>query len=159
MTTSRESSARRERTKLLAKELAFIDEYLRTFNALQSAKTVGYSDRDPSCGDRLVKRPLIAREIARRCLERRERLEVTADHIDQAFAAIAFDPRDEKGGGPNYDQRMTALREMGKLRGLYIQKHVFTGATLEQLLSLAGEREKALPPASPPLRLLQGGKS
>lgn len=154
MSTSRESSGRRD-----GREARFIEEYLRTFNALEAARTAGYSKNDTKIGWVLLKRPRIQAEITRLVLERRQRLEISADHLDQALAWILFDPREEGAGGPSFADRIAAAREMGKLRGLYIQKHVFTGATLEQLLSLAGQREKALPAAQPPLRLVAGGKS
>lgn len=127
--------------------------------ALPAAKRAGFSQRDCRAGHRVLNLPHVQREIQRRCLETRVRLEVTGDHIRQGFAQIAFDPREPKQGGPSRRIRISALRELGKLFGLYIEKHVFTGATLEQLLAMAAEQERALPPAVVPLRLVSGGKT
>lgn len=159
-----ESSAPIEK-RLSAKERQFVDEYLVDLRALPAAKRAGYSERDTSIGTRLLYRPHVYAEVQRRLLERRVRLEATGDHIRYGFAAIAWDPREEVDGGPSFTERISALRELGRLHGLYIEKHVFTGATLEQLLSLAAERGKVLPAPEPPerlrerLKLLSGGKA
>lgn len=156
--TSAESSAPTER-RLSAKERRFVDEYLVDLRALPAAVRAGYSDKDRGAGTRLLYRPHIYAEVQRRLLERRVRLEATGDHIRYGFAAIAWDPREEVDGGPSFTERISALRELGRLHGLYIEKHVFTGATLEQLLAMADEKAKTLPKPEPParLRLVHGG--
>lgn len=159
---SAESSAPTER-RLTAKERRFVEEYLVDLRALPAAQRAGYSERDRGVGTRLLYRPHIYAEVQRALLERRVRLNVTGDHIRHGFEAIAWDPREEADGGPSFTERIAALRELGRLHGLYIEKHVFTGATLEQLLAMAAERGKALPAPEPPerlrLKLLNGGKA
>ncbi|HYM97533.1 MAG TPA: terminase small subunit [Candidatus Sulfotelmatobacter sp.] len=146
---------------LTAKQRRFIDEYLVDLRALPAAERAGFSVRDKGVGSRLLYQPHIYAEIRRRLLARRVRLEATGDHIRYGFAAIAWDPREEAEGGPSFTERIAALRELGRLHGLYIEKHVFTGATLEQLLAMADEKAKTLPAPAPPerLKLIQGGRT
>lgn len=164
MQQSVESSGRIE-PRLTPRQRRFVDEYLVDLNALQAAQRAGFSQRDRAAGHRLLNVPHVYAEIQRRMLARQVRLEVTGDNIRYGFAAIAWDPREEAAGGPSHGERIMALRELGRLHGLYIEKHVFTGATLEQLLAMANERAKALPIEQPPerlrahLALLNGGKS
>lgn len=147
--------------KVNPKQRIFIEEYLKDFNALKAAKKAGFCQTDTKAGDRLIRLPHIATEINRRLVEVREKLEFDGDHIRQGFARIAFDPRESKKGGPTQVERMMALDRLAKIFGLYISKHVFTGATLEQLLSEADKVEQDLGPALPPprLQLITGGKS
>ena len=51
-------------------------------------------------------------------------------------------------------ERIAAATQLCRLFGLFIEKHVFTGATLEQLLAAAEEQEKK---QAPTLRLINGG--
>lgn len=154
-----ESSAPPKRRALNHKQRRFIAEYFIDFNASGAAIRAGYSQNNTSVGWDLLHNPAIMAAIQRRCVDSLARLEITGDDIRQGFAQIAFDPRDSLGGGPTRMERLIALRELGRLHGLYIEKHVFTGATLEQLLAAAADQEKQLPPATPPLRLISGGKS
>lgn len=148
---------------LTDKQQRFVDAYIdgpNAFHATRCAVDAGYSEKAAKkYGSEVMRKPHVRAEINRRCLEAQVRLEVTGDHIRQGFAQIAFDPRDVAAGGPDRVERMTALDRLAKLFGLYIEKHVFTGATLEQLLALAEEREKTLPAPTPPLRLIEGGKT
>lgn len=122
---------------------------------------IGYSRADNSAGWRLMQRPAIAAELERQIREVQVKLQVSGDDIRQQFAKIAFDPRKPAKGGPTTVERLMALDRLSKIYGLYINKHVFTGATLEQLLSEADKLEDDLGPAMPPprLRLIDGGRS
>ena len=146
---SSSSLTERALTRRASRQRRFVEEFLIDFNAVKAAHRAGYSEKDVTAGHRLIRNAEVQAEIQRRCLEAQVRLEVTADHIKQGFARIGFDPRQAKNGGPTHTERIAALRELGRLLGLYIEKHVFTGATLEQLLALADEREKSLPPDMP----------
>lgn len=161
-TQSPESSGPIEPKRLTPRQKRFVDEYLLDLNALGAAHRAGFSENDRGIGSRLLYTAHVYAEIQRRLLDRRVRLEVTGDNIRWGFAAIAWDPREEADGGPSFTERIQALRELGRLHGLYIEKHVFTGATLEQLLAMADEKAKALPKPEPPerlrLQLLSGGK-
>lgn len=145
--------------KVNPKQRLFILEYLKKFNALDAARKAGFSKKDLKAGDRLLNIPHVAAEINRVLLRAQTRLEVEGDDIRQGFARIAFDPREVKAGGPTRLERMMALSHLAKIYGLYINKHIFTGATLEQLLSEGDAIEAQLGPPTPPLRLLPGGKS
>lgn len=114
-------------------ERRFVDEYLLDFSSGEAAKRAGYLGK--ARGSKLLARPRVQFEVQRRCLEAQVRLEVTGDHIRQGFAQIAFDPREVVNGGPTRVERMQALRELGKLLGLYVDKVAFAGMSLEQLLA------------------------
>lgn len=119
----------------------FVDEYLVDFNAQHAAGRAGYSLKNGGIGTRLQHDPLIAAEIIRRCLAIQVKLEVNADDVRCGFARIATDPREVKDGGPSYEARIKALRELGKLFGMYQTKIQVTGSlTLVDLL-LAADKQ------------------
>lgn len=120
----------------------FIAEYLVDFNATAAAERAGYAVTNTAVGVYLMRQPRILDEIRRRCLAAQGRLEMTADHIRDGFARIATDPREATDGGPTWEARAMALRELGKLLGLYTAKiHVTGTLTLEDLL-LAADRKR-----------------
>lgn len=145
--------------RLNGKQLRFVDEYLHDFQVNKAAWRAGYCKTDRRAGTRLLQLPHVHAEIQRRCLEAQVRLDVTLDHIRQGFARIAFDPREESAGGPSRLERIASLRELGKLLGGYMEQNIFVGVTLEQLLAQASQTERTLPAPTPPLRLINGGKT
>lgn len=84
-----------ERTKLTAKQAAFVEEYLVDLNATQAALRIGYSKRRAGVtGCELVNDRKIAAAIAERMKARERRTEVTQDRVLQEYARLAFfDPR------------------------------------------------------------------
>lgn len=119
----------------------FVDEYLIDFNAQHAADRAGYSTRSAGVGTRLQHDPHIAAEIQRRCLAVQVRLEMNGDDIRRGFARIATDPRGVIDGGPSFEARISALRELGKLLGLYTSKIEVRGSiTLVDLLAAADQR-------------------
>lgn len=121
----------------------FVTEYLVDFNASAAADRAGYSTANHSVGTYLMNQPRILDEVRRRCLAIQTRLELTADDVRSGFARIATDPREQADGGPSWEARIVAFRELGKLMGLYVAKiHVTGTLTLEDLL-LAAERKRA----------------
>lgn len=130
--------------KLTHRQARFVDEYVRDLNALGAAHRAGFSQRDRKAGARLVALPHVLGEINKRLLALRHDLNVEAIHVRQKFAWIAFDPRSPEEGGPTVDQVISATRELGKLMGLYTERHHHTGGlTLEQLLRQADEDDAA----------------
>lgn len=129
--------------KLKHRHARFIAEFLVDFNATAAAGRAGFSLKNSAIGAKLVAHPMVADEIRRQCLAVQVRLEMNADDVRRGFARIATDPRDQAGGGPSYEARIMALRELAKLMGLYIAKvHVTGTLTLEDLL-LAADRKPA----------------
>jgi hypothetical protein len=121
----------------------FVDEYLIDFIATAAAARAGYSTKDTSGANRLMQIPQVVDEINRRCLRIQARLEMTGDDIRRGLARIATDPREQAAGGPSYEARIMALRELAKLFGMYTQKiHVTGSLTLVDLL-LAADRKTA----------------
>lgn len=135
------------KTKTLnARYRRFVEHYLVHFNATQAAGEAGFSLKNRAIGTKLVQHPLISDEIRRQCLAIQVRLEMTGDDIRRGFARIATDPRDQHMGGPSYEARIMALRELAKLFGMYTQKiHVTGSVTLVDLLLAADRKAEELP--------------
>lgn len=134
---------RRADGSLTVLEARFVEEYLVDLNATQAANRAGYkTDKSRRIGHDLVNRPCIAAEIARRLVTLSVKLEATHEQVRSKLLVIAFDPRADGEGGPTPDQRISALREYGKLQGWYTERHHHTGGlTLEQLLAGADRKE------------------
>lgn len=154
-----ESSTSTDNKPINGKQLRFVEEYLVDFNGQAAARRAGYCERDSRAGNRLLKIPKVRAEINRRCVAAQVRLQITGDDVRQGFAQIAFDTRLEGAGGPTRMEKMFALDRLAKMFGLYqFERPPAFGSSLEQLLAAASALESSLPPATPPLRLVQGGK-
>lgn len=71
----------------------FIEEYLRTLNATQSAIKAGYSERSArTTGHRLLKDAYIKAEIDKAMSQRHEQCMVDVEFILQGLKDIALDP-------------------------------------------------------------------
>jgi len=133
--------------RLSPRHRRFVEEYLIDFNATRAAERAGFSITNKSIGLNLTRNPEISDLIRKRCLDVQVRLEMSGDDIRRGFARIATDPRSPLEGGPNYTERIAALRELGKLLGLYTQKLEVRGSiTLVDLLAHVDEKAKTLPP-------------
>lgn len=91
-----------QRSVSIPKEVIFAKEYIIDLNATRAAKAAGYSPRSAHViGHKLLKKDKVRRLIQEEMNKRCGRLEVTADHVLQELARIAFlDPRqlfDEDG--------------------------------------------------------------
>lgn len=155
----------KKRKQLSTRHRTFVDRYMLDFNAVEAAKAAGYNaggskDRgvDRGVASHLLYREDIQAEISRRCLAVQLKFEVKRDHVLNGFAAIAFDPRERRDGGPAVAERIAALREIGKLEGFYRQVDGGAGLTLEQLLTAIAEKRAAQPALPQPLRVIEGGK-
>lgn len=126
---------------LSAQQALFVDHYLISFNATTAAHEAGYSLKNTGLTARLLAKPRISDEIRRRCLAIQTKLEMNGDDIRRGFARIATDPREQAAGGPSFDARIKALRELGLLLGLYTSKIEVRGSiTLVDLLAAADQR-------------------
>ena len=73
------------------KQLRFVDEYMIDFNATQAAIRAGYSEKTAySQGQRLLKNVEVQAEIAKRSEKHAAKLDITAERILAAIAAVAF---------------------------------------------------------------------
>lgn len=74
-----------------ARQLRFIEEYVKDFNATQAAIRAGYSKKTAySQGQRLLKHVELAAEIEKRKTKISEQCEVTSERIIKEYAAMAF---------------------------------------------------------------------
>jgi hypothetical protein len=140
-------SAPAEKRPLTQRQRLFVIEYLKDFRVQAAAERAGYSKRDTGAGSKVMALPYVRAEIERRILKIEARLELSADQVRQGFARIATDPRSAFEGGPTVTERLTAYREYGKLLGLYSERHIFVGVTLDQML--AAIDDPSLLPALP----------
>lgn len=116
------------------RQLLFVEHYMRSWNAADAARQAGYKGRAVVIGWRLMAQPRVRKEVERRVLAITAKLEMSNEEIVEGFVRIARDPRGPKAGGPTHMERMRALSELGKLRGLYVERHMHIGASLEELL-------------------------
>jgi len=69
-------------SKLSAKMLRFVDEYLVDLNGTQAVLRVPYKTDNPNrLATELLRHPLVMREIDKRTEKRRERMELKADYL------------------------------------------------------------------------------
>lgn len=74
-----------------ARQLAFVEHYMITKNALQSAIKAGYSENGAGVtGHRLLKHPKIKEEIARRSAASSLKYEISAERVLQEISLMAF---------------------------------------------------------------------
>jgi phage terminase small subunit len=77
--------------ELSHREMNFVCEYLVDGCATRAAIRAGYAERGAHVtGSRLLRRPKVVKELARRRDRSRERLEITADRVMLELARIAF---------------------------------------------------------------------
>jgi len=129
-------------------ESRFVDEYLIDFKVGPASVRAGYSQKSYAVACRVLIRPHVAAEVQRRCLVIQAKLSIDADDVRRGIARIATDPRDSQAGGPTHSERLNAWRELGKLLGMYIEKHVVNATlNLEQLLLVSETRTVNQPTA------------
>ena len=81
----------KHRRRITPMQWRFIDEYLIDMNGARSVIRAGYSRRGAKqVGSRLLRRPAIRDEIARRIAARSQRTAITADRVLEELARIAF---------------------------------------------------------------------
>jgi hypothetical protein len=109
----------------------------------------GYSSTN-TAPIRILKIPMVEKEIIRRCLKIVPNLEMSGNDVRRGLSRIASDPRSPAAGGPTHVARTKALRELGLIHGLYTNKIQVTGSlTLIELLMGASS---APPPVAEPAR-------
>jgi phage terminase small subunit len=91
---------------LTAKQRRFTDEYLIDLNATQAVMRAGYAAKNiktaGEIGKQLLQKPEIKECVGAAIAKRSKRTEVTADHVVQELARIAFvDPRQIFEWGPD----------------------------------------------------------
>ena len=76
---------------LTDKQRAFVDEYLKDFNATRAAKAAGYSAKTAmEQGYQLLQNPSVQNFIQERYQQRRNRHEITVDRVIDELALIAY---------------------------------------------------------------------
>ena len=78
---------------LKAKEQAFVDEYLRDFNATEAYKRAGYKSQGRAAGNnasRLMGKDRIQEAIRAAMAQRAQAAGVTKDRVEKEFCCIAF---------------------------------------------------------------------
>jgi phage terminase small subunit len=139
---------------LSVRQKRFIWHYLTRptlFDPVRAAEAAGYKNKTAGYG--ILRVPKVKKEINRRLAEMEMRFEWDIDRLLAVFERIAFDPRDEKEGGPSRTERMTAATKLGETRALFKDAKLNVTSSLEQLLLLADQRAAALPKPEPPARL------
>lgn len=99
------------------KQRAFIDHYLKCWNATEAAKQAGYSEKTAySIGWENLRKPEIAEAISKR-------LSAMAMTADEALSRLAIMARD----GKTENTRLRALEIIGKHHGLFADRVEHSG--------------------------------
>jgi len=94
------------------KKIEFINWYIKTKNATESAKRSGYSEKTAySQGQRLLKNDEVAKELARRFKAIDEAMQLTDDNIVKKLW-------DEANTASRSSDRTQALAHLARIRGL-----------------------------------------
>jgi phage terminase small subunit len=79
------------KAEITPQQRVFIENYMKRMDATAAAKAAGYSQKSAGyIGWELLKKPLIAAEIAKRSENKTKKADITADRILQELAAVAF---------------------------------------------------------------------
>lgn len=102
--------------KLTAKQLAFIDAFIETHNATESAKRAGYSLRTSDVqGSRLLKDIRVAEEIRKRQEEAKKASIATAQQVMEYFTKVMNgEIKDQFGLETPISERTRAAQELAK---------------------------------------------
>ena len=108
------SNKKESKGKINSRQLAFINEYVKTLNATQSAIKAGYSEKGARVqGHRLLNTPHIRERIDEELKMRADECKVDTDLILTQLKEIALDsnilPKD----------RLKALDLLGRYRGMW----------------------------------------
>lgn len=102
------------------KQTAFVEEYLKTFNATQAALAAGYSPKSAcAIGWENLRKPEIAKAVS-------ERLSETAMSADEALMRLAAIARGTSGA--DVRDQIAALQLIGKHHKLFVEKSEITGS-------------------------------
>src|SRR5690242_16197420 len=97
---------------LRKKQTAFVEEYLKTFNATQAALSAGYSAKSAcAIGWENLRKPEIAKAVTERLCE-------TAMSADEVLMRLASIARGERGG--DIRDQISALQLIGKNHKLFV---------------------------------------
>ena len=110
-------------SKLSARMITFIDEYMVDLNATAAVQRAGYKNQNPNrLATDLLHHPLIRQEIEKRMEERRERNVLSADYIINKLIDITENT--EKG---NPQAALRALELLGKTLSLFKDRQEISG--------------------------------
>lgn len=109
---------------LRAKQQRFVDEYLLDLNATQAAIRAGYSARTAKVqGARLLTNANVEAAVEAGRSRMRKKAQVTQDDVVSGLVEEAK----YRGDGASHGARVTAWTQLGKMLGLFPDKHEHTG--------------------------------
>lgn len=121
--------------KLKPKELIFVEEWLKTTNATQSAIKAGYSERTAySAGSRLLKKVDVRQYIDERLAEMQESSIADTNEVMQFLSStMRGDIPDQFGLDPALNDRIKAAELLGKRYKMFTDKQEISGADGEPI--------------------------
>lgn len=111
--------------KLSNKMISFIDEYMVDMNAEEALRRSTYQVNDtsiPKQAKELMEHPLVAAEISRRMMERRQKTELTAEYLVNKLVQMI-----ETNEIANPNAALRAIELAGKSIGLYKERQEISG--------------------------------
>jgi phage terminase small subunit len=123
LTSDSEIPEKGKGSKLTGKMKLFVNEYFIDLNATAAVLRAGYKTRDPSkIAVRLMKHPLVKREVETRFEEKKDKADLSAEYVIQKLIDIV-----EKTENGNPQAALRGLELLGKHLGLYRDKQEISG--------------------------------
>lgn len=117
------------RRYLTARELDFVTEYRVDGNATQAAIRAGYSARSANTqGSRMLQKPYIQDELARRAARTARRHEITIDTIAQEHGDIAFGNPDALNTTLKWSDKRGSLDSLARHLGMFVDRTEHSGS-------------------------------
>jgi phage terminase small subunit len=123
MTSDSEIPLTGKGSKIGAKMLRFVDEYMLDLNASQAVVRAGYKTRNKDkMATQLMQHPLVRREIAERTAQRREKMDLSAEYVINKLINIV-----ESTDEGNPQAALRGLELLGKHLGLFKERQEISG--------------------------------
>ena len=119
--------------KLTRKQQRFVAEYTTDFNGARAARDAGYSDRSAKeIASINLTKDNITQAVEAEITAKQEQTETSAEYILEQIRGIA-----DRNYGTDQRLALDALKELGKLLGLYIERRITRNENIEYKLDLS----------------------
>lgn len=116
--------------KLTPKQSAFVSEYLKDRNGTQAAIRAGYSEKTAQeQSSRLLSNVIVAEAVRKADVKAREKAEITRERLIE----MHLEDRQLARENVQMSAAIKATEQIGKLLGLYVEKHEHKHGFLDNL--------------------------
>jgi phage terminase small subunit len=132
-----------KQTKLNPKQKHFVEEYLKTYNAAEACRLVGFSE---SMANKLMQNPLVSNEINKGIDISLKKAKVDNRSVLGQLAQIAME-QDPVTKGMRWSDKLRALELLGKHLGMFREQETDQGKIPQVTINFEGEKEKLAKPS------------